>query len=60
MSEYLLQTRGLTKQYGRHKAVENVDIHVKKGCNLWIYRKKRSRKEYLSENGKRTFTSYRR
>ena len=30
MSEYLLQTRGLTKQYGRHKAVENVDIHVKK------------------------------
>ena len=31
MSEYLLQTRGLTKQYGRHKAVENVDIHVKKG-----------------------------
>ena len=32
MSEYLLQTRGLTKQYGRHKAVENVDIHVKKGA----------------------------
>ena len=28
MSEYLLQTRGLTKQYGRHKAVENVDIHI--------------------------------
>lgn len=32
MSEYLLQTRGLTKQYGRHNAVENVDIHVKKGA----------------------------
>lgn len=32
MGEYLLQTRGLTKQYGRHKAVENVNIHIKKGA----------------------------
>ncbi len=31
MSELLLSTRGLTKQYGRHKAVDHVDIHLKKG-----------------------------
>lgn len=30
MEEILLQTKGLTKQYGHHKAVDQVDIHVKK------------------------------
>lgn len=35
MSEILLQTHGLTKQYGRHKAVDHVDLHIKKGA---IYR----------------------
>lgn len=30
MSEYLLSTSGLTKQFGHHKAVNNVDLHVKK------------------------------
>ena len=29
--EYLLSTEGLTKRYGRHKAVHGVDIHVKQG-----------------------------
>ena len=29
--EYLLTTNGLTKQYGRHKAVNAADIHVKRG-----------------------------
>lgn len=32
MSEYLLSPSGLTKQFGHHKAVNNVDLHVKKGA----------------------------
>ena len=32
MSEDLLSTRGLTKQFGHHKAVNHVDIHVKRGA----------------------------
>lgn len=32
LSEWLLQTKGLTKKYGHHKAVEQVDIHIKKGA----------------------------
>lgn len=29
--EYLLKTNGLTKQYGRHKAVDSVNIRVRQG-----------------------------
>lgn len=32
MNHYLLQTFGLTKQFGHHKAVNHVDIRVKKGA----------------------------
>ena len=32
MSEMLLQTRALTKQYGRHRAVDQVSMHIKKGA----------------------------
>ena len=32
MSEILLQTHALTKQYGHQKAVDTVDIHIKKGA----------------------------
>lgn len=32
MSEYLLCTNGLTKQFGHHKAVNHVNLHVKKGA----------------------------
>ena len=32
MSEMLLETRGLTKQYGHHKAVDSVSMHIKKGA----------------------------
>lgn len=32
MSEYLLSTTGLTKTFGQHKAVNHVDLHVKKGA----------------------------
>ena len=32
MQQYLLSTKGLTKQYGYHKAVNQVDMHIKKGA----------------------------
>lgn len=32
MSELLLQTRNLTKQYGRHRAIDDVNMHIKKGA----------------------------
>ena len=32
MSEMLLSTHQLTKQYGKYKAVNQVDIHIKKGA----------------------------
>lgn len=32
MSEYLLTTNKLTKIFGQHKAVNNVDMHIKKGA----------------------------
>ena len=32
MSKYLLCTNGLTKEFGRHKAVNKVNLHVKKGA----------------------------
>lgn len=32
MSELLLTTSALTKQFGRHKAVNQVDMHIKKGA----------------------------
>lgn len=32
MSELLLTTRGLTKQFGSHKAVDHIDMHLKKGA----------------------------
>ena len=32
LSELLLETRNLTKQYGHHKAVDSVDMHIKKGA----------------------------
>jgi len=32
MSEILLQTNGLTKKFGNHKAVDHVDLHIKRGA----------------------------
>ena len=32
LSEMLLETRGLTKRYGHHKAVDSVIKHIKKGA----------------------------
>ena len=31
MSEYLLTTRNLTKTFGKHKAVDGINMHIKKG-----------------------------
>lgn len=31
LSEILLETKGLTKQFGHYKAVDNVNLHIKKG-----------------------------
>lgn len=32
MSEYLVETKALTKKFGEHKALDSVNIHVKKGA----------------------------
>jgi len=32
MSEFILETNGLTKSFGRKKAVDNVSIHIEKGA----------------------------
>ena len=32
LSEYLLCTRGLTKRFGHHNAVDHVDLHIQKGA----------------------------
>ena len=32
LSELLLETRNLTKQYGHHKAVDSVYMHIRKGA----------------------------
>ena len=32
MNEILLNTKGLTKKYGHHKAVDHVDLHIKRGA----------------------------
>ena len=29
--EYILETKNLTKQYGRQKAVDSVNLHVRQG-----------------------------
>ena len=34
MSELLLSTNGLTKQYGHHKAVDKVNLHIKKVLSM--------------------------
>lgn len=31
MTEYIIETQGLTKKFGRNIGIENVDMHVKKG-----------------------------
>lgn len=54
MSEYLLSTSGLTKQFGKHKAVNDVNLHVKKGGDLRIYRQKWGWQDHIFEDDLRT------
>lgn len=35
MSEYIIQTNNLTKQYGEQKSVSAMNLHVEKRKNLW-------------------------
>lgn len=34
LSEMLLETRGLTKRYGDHKAVDSVSMHIKRALSM--------------------------
>ena len=36
MSDYLIETKQLTKIYGDQTVVRDVNLHVKKGRILWI------------------------
>ena len=55
MSEMLLETRNLTKQYGHHKSVDSVDMHIKKGAILWLYRSEWGWKDNLPKDDQWTF-----
>lgn len=55
LSEMLLETRNLTKQYGHHKAVDSVNMHIKKRCYLWFYRSEWSWEDNLSEDDQWAF-----
>ena len=50
VSEILLQTKALTKQYGHQKAVDNVDIHIKKGAIYGFIAENAVRQDYLWRN----------
>lgn len=36
----VLEVRHLTKRYGQHLALDNVNLTLEKGEGLWPYRKK--------------------
>ena len=57
MSEYLLATHGLTKQFGHHKAVDHVDLHVKKGSIYGFIGRNGAGKNDIFENDKRFITT---
>ena len=44
MSQYIIQTRDLTKTYGEQKSVSNLNMHV------WTFREKWSWKNHNYEN----------
>ena len=48
MSKYLLCTNGLTKEFGRHKAVNKVNLHVKKGAIYGFIGRNGAGKNHLS------------
>lgn len=40
MSDYVIETRGLTKTYGGQNSVSNLSIHVRKGVHIMSAKKK--------------------
>ena len=36
MSNYIIETKHLTKQYGTQKSVADLSIHVEKGRIYWV------------------------
>ncbi len=55
MSEMLLETRNLTKQYGHHKAVDSVNMHIKKGAIYGFIGRSGAGKDDLPEDDQWTF-----
>ena len=49
-TNYIIETKNLTKQYGSQKSVADLNIHVKRGRILRSAGQKRSRKNHYHEN----------
>ena len=49
-TNYIIETKNLTKQYGSQKSVADLNIHVKARENLRSAGEKRSRKNHYYEN----------
>lgn len=43
--DYIMETVGLRKAYKGNVVVDDVNIHIPKGANLWLCRPKRCRKK---------------
>ena len=50
MNEYLLKTYGLTKQYGHMKAVDHVNLHLKKGAIYGFIGRNRAKNNLLKND----------
>ena len=51
--EYLLSTDSLTKRYGRHKAVNSVNIHIRQGDIYGLIGRNGAGKDYSAEDDQR-------
>lgn len=46
----IIETQNLTKTYGDFTAVSHLNLHIRKGSVLWIFRSERSGKIHNDEN----------
>ena len=53
MSEYIIQTNNLTKQYGEQKSVSAMNLHVKKGRIYGLLGRNGAGKNDYNENAVR-------
>lgn len=60
MSQMIVKTQELTKQYGHHRAVSSISMRVRKGGRIRTDRKERSRKNNFLKNAGRACRSYER